>query len=739
MGNNGIEDILIGQNSKKEKKKGRGFLVFLILLLICALVALVGIYYNLINKKVSNKDQFLTAASKIDYKNIRNVDLLENLINRTLKNNSETETEVNFTTTVENENLKDVDVSKVVIELKGNNDIVDLKSSTDINFNYSGNKVYGMKVIFDENKAAIHADEVTDKYVALKYDSMKELLGLNINKKNIDNLLKRNKIDFTDEEVKLVSSKYAQAFVQNLTDTNFTIQENVGITKNSSTINVTGYVLKLSQAELNTSLVNVLTELKNDDNLLNKFITGESKSHVIDVNNEIIPEQNENPVVEDNIPVEEPEGGNVVEENNAERPHIDVNVAPTEPGVTVTPAEDVNFQTEQVVQGEEILSEDNVEELSEQPIEESVENQEVIPTETTPNILVQVNPETTEETEVVEEKVNYEEYLKSILAGKKIEMSLEETKKLIDRIIEDVKLLQGSGIEVKIYASQDEVEKMTITLPNSNTLDIEFLMTSVQETNVKLTYLYKGEKSGLEFLINEDKLDKILKREPNENVDLEAINGYVFEYLKNNKDANLTLKATLSFIEDETINEKIIVDFETEGTSNARLVKNNLIIKHSSDKAETQITVDNKIRFSVDPVVDSLNQENSLFIDEQPKEQQTVIIEDIKTKLKNVFESKKSNLSFIDTNTNSSVIDTNIFDQVTSLTRDDARTLIVNKVSSMMVDAQNNGRTLTIQDLQALQIEGYVVGTSITDAEATIVIGMYTFKIDTNFNLYDVE
>ena len=85
------------------------------------------------------------------------------------------------------------------------------------------------------------------------------------------------------------------------------------------------------------------------------------------------------------------------------------------------------------------------------------------------------------------------------------------------------------------------------------------------------------------------------------------------------------------------------------------------------------------------------------------------------------------------------VIDTNIFDQVTSLTRDDARTLIVNKVSSMMVDAQNNGRTLTIQDLQALQIEGYVVGTSITDAEATIVIGMYTFKIDANFNLYDVE
>ena len=733
MGNNGIEDILIGQTSKKEKKKGRGFLVFLILLLICALAALLGIYYNLVNKKVSNKDQFLVAASKIDFKNIRNIDLLENLINRTLKNNSETETEVNFTTTVESEKLKDIDISKVVIELKGNNDIVDLKSSTDIKFNYSGNKVYGMKLIFDENKAAIHAEEVTEKYVALKYDSMKELLGLNINKKTIDDILKRNKIDFTDEEIKLASSKYSQAFVKDLTDANFSIQENVGITKNSSTINVTGYGLKLSQAELNTSLINVLEELKNDDNLLNKFITGESKTHVIDVKNEIIPEQNDNTLVVENN--EQPEGGEVVEENN-ERPYIDVNVAPTEPGVIVTPAEDVNFQTEQVVEGEDVLPEENVEE---QPVEEIVDATVEVPTETTPNILVQVNPEPTEEPEVVEEEINYEEYLKSILSGRKLEMSLEEAKELIDKFIEEINLMQGEGIDLKVYATQDEVEKITITLPNSNTIDIEFIMTSVQETNVKLTYLYKGEKSGLEFLINEESLEKIFKREVNENSNPESINGYVFEYLKNNKDANLSLKTTLSFIENETINEKIIVDFETEGTSNARLVKNNLIIKHSSDKTETQITVDNKIRFSVDPIVDSLNQENSIFIDEQPKEQQAVMIEDIKIKLKNVFESKKSNLTFIDTNTNSSVIDSSIFDQVTSLTRDEARNLIVNKVSSMMVDAQNNGKTLTIQDLQALQIEGYVVGTSVTDVEATIVIGMYTFKIDANFNLYDVE
>ena len=57
----------------------------------------------------------------------------------------------------------------------------------------------------------------------------------------------------------------------------------------------------------------------------------------------------------------------------------------------------------------------------------------------------------------------------------------------------------------------------------------------------------------------------------------------------------------------------------------------------------------------------------------------------------------------------------------------------------MMTDAVNNNQEFTIQNLQGLSIDGYVVGVSLTDTEATIVIGMYTFKIDTNFNLTDVE
>ena len=153
-------------------------------------------------------------------------------------------------------------------------------------------------------------------------------------------------------------------------------------------------------------------------------------------------------------------------------------------------------------------------------------------------------------------------------------MSLDEAKLMIDEIINFVKESTGDGIEVIFYASEDKVEKITITLPNANTIDVEFILTSVQETNVKLTYLYKGNDSGLEFLFGKEELpiyqDDVLTITEVGKED--QINGYSIEVVKTNRDANLTIKGTLSFIEDEKINEKIIVDLVTEGTSNSILV-----------------------------------------------------------------------------------------------------------------------------------------------------------------------
>lgn len=730
MGNNGIEDILIGQNYKKEKKKGRGVVVFIILLLLCALGALVYIYYRLTHNQVSTKELFLKTGAKIDYVNTTNVKLIDNLMENLVKKNSETETKINFSTTIDNEELKDIDVSKFVIEINGNNDAVNKKSFNEMIFNYSGNKVYGLKMLFDENKAALYADEITDKYVALNYDSMPSVLGIDLQKSDVTNFLENNKVQLTQDEFKIAVAKYANLFTQYLADTSFTIQENLVIPKNSNQVNVTGYEMNLTQDELKASLLHVLTELKSDDNLLNKFITGKSQANVIQTQNEITL----NPIVNQEPQVEQTpdESQDVTTDILQGGTQIDADPV----GEVVNPEEPVEGEQpqEEPVEGEQLQ-----EELVEAPVETPVEDTAIEDT-TVQNPTVTVEP-VVEQVEEKNEPKKYGEFLLSILSGKKVEMTLEEAKALIDEIIDFVKNSTGDGIKVILYASEDKVEKIAITLPNTNTIDIEFLLTSVQETNVKVTYLYKGNDSGLDFLFKKDDepvyQDGVVTITEAENVD--QINGYSLEVVKTNRDANLTIKGTLSFIENEKINEKIIVDIVTEGTSNSILVKNNLVLTHSTSEGETIATFDNKVRFSVDPIVDSLNQENSIFLDEMDEEQRRLTVDDIKLKLENIKEVKKDNLKFIDTNTNSSTINTNIFDQVTSLTRDDARNLIVNRVSQMMTDAVNNNQEFTIQNLQGLSIDGYVVGVSLTDTEATIVIGMYTFKIDTNFNLTDVE
>lgn len=729
MGNNGIEDILIGQNYKKEKKKGRGVVVFIILLLLCALIALVYIYYRLTNNQVSTKELFLKAGSKIDFENISNVKLLDNLMENIVKKNSETETKINFSTTMNNEEFEDIDVSKFVIEINGNNDAMNKKSFNEMIFNYSGNKVYGLRMLFDENKAALHADEVTDKYVALNYDSMKKVLGIDIQKSDITNFIEYNKVQLNKDEFKIAVGKYANLFTQYLLDTSFTVQENIVINKNSNQVNVTGYSMKLTQDELKASLLNVLTELKLDDNLLNKFITGTGKTNVIQTQNEITLNAPVDPTI------------NSSQEVQINREPVDIQ---GEPQIELEPVSEVVDQ-EVPQEGEEPVENvepvEGEEPVQEEPVDAPQEGESEIPVEEPVPETPTVTIEPVVEPEKVEESKEYGEFLLNILAGRKVEMSLDEAKLMIDEIINFVKESTGDGIEVIFYASEDKVEKIAITLPNANTIDVEFILTSVQETNVKLTYLYKGNDSGLEFLFGKEKLpiyqDDVLTITEVGKED--QINGYALEVVKTNRDANLTIKGTLSFIEDEKINEKIIVDLVTEGTSNSILVKNNLVLTHSTSEGETIATFDNKVRFSVDPMVDSLNQENSIFLDEMDEEQRKITVDDIKQKLENIKETKKENLSFIDTNTNSSIINSNIFDQVTSLTRDDARNLIIQKVSQMMTDAVNNEQEFTIQNLQGLEIEGYVVGTSITDTEATIVIGMYTFKIDTNFNLTDVE
>ena len=156
------------------------------------------------------------------------------------------------------------------------------------------------------------------------------------------------------------------------------------------------------------------------------------------------------------------------------------------------------------------------------------------------------------------------------------------------------------------------------------------------------------------------------------------------------------------------------------------------MVSYLTSNGEAQLVVDNNIDFSKNPQIENLNEENSISIDKLEDEELSQVMQSLKNKLISVYKDKKENLDFIDTNTHTSIIEN-------KGTIEDARKALIDKVSIMMGDAQNNNQEFTIQNLENLELDGYDVTTTITETEALILVDVYMFSIDTNFIITDVQ
>lgn len=55
----------------------------------------------------------------------------------------------------------------------------------------------------------------------------------------------------------------------------------------------------------------------------------------------------------------------------------------------------------------------------------------------------------------------------------------------------------------------------------------------------------------------------------------------------------------------------------------------------------------------------------------------------------------------------------------------------------MREEAVQNEQEFVIQNLENLQIEGYEVSSVVNENEAVIVVDIYTFKVNSEFNIQD--
>lgn len=706
MNSDGIEDILISKEepNNTRKKKPKAILVLFFMLLI-VLIAFVGAYWYLTKDKVSSKQLFVQNISQININKLLKNEIYTNLINKIQNESSQMKSSVKFTTDLEKEELQDIDVTKFNLDISNSSDITNKKNYNEAILNYSGNEVFKLKLIAAENEIALASDEIMNQYVGVHFDKIKDVFGIDIDIERIKELKESENINISEEEINEILKSYFEIILSNIPEEKFEIQENIAIENATENVEVTNYSVTLSQEELNNITIKALEELKNDEELIEKLlIISEEKNENENENNLVITPSD---IVDENQPTVEETNDGQVEDTQTENQNPEENLDPEIPVIHVNPVGTINVEN----------NSENV--IDQEPATEENENT----TTTVENNEENSNPEeietieTTDIEELIDKENNTKEQITNIIFGKKADLTKEEFKEYIDDLIKEVEKLSGNGLKVNVYSSVNNVEKLNIVLPNDSMIDVDFIPDENPELNSNQSYI------------------KVTYLSENENTEK---NGFTLEINKEQSSANTTIDAEYSFIEKEKINQKIKISLKTDGTVNSKAVKNDIVFTISTNKSETQIAIDNEIEFEEVTDLPGLNSENCIYLDLLPEEERKTLLETIKTQTMTLYTSKKDNLKFIDTNTYSQTTLENQ-NQTSTVTREEAKEVLINKIVAMMDEAIAKGEEFTIQNLVDLKIDGYKVSAAVTSDAALIVVDVYKFNIDTNFVLTDVE
>lgn len=690
MANNGIEDILIGEayNTTKKKKKKGPIILCIILLIVTATFA--GLKYYMSKDVAGDKELFLLSLSNKNSKKLVDQNFYSTLLDRFLQENSEMTTNMTISSTEKFDKLNGIDVNNFDFELTSQNNLKEKNFYGELFINYSGNEFLNFKGIVNNDKFAIISDDIVNKYVGVKAQNFNNIFESNIDLNFIYEFINAEKIDLTEEERKNYLNEYYTKIYIQIPEEKFSKKENIVITKNDKYIDVTAYEMKLNQSELNDIIVNVLNKLKEDEKLLNSIVSKD----IVQLD---LSENEEN---QENIDVQEE---NKVEEQE------ELESGDEGTSLQLTPVSEVNFQTAEVLnEGEN--SEDTIEE-TEENVEETDENVEEVLEENIEN--EEENQEEGLQLQTIEEdeKIINKDFTTSdfikILLGRKINVSQD---KIIEKIDEYIQNLEGNGLTVTIYVSEEKTEKISLTMPNENKIDIQFLENTEKENTVEVTYLYKNSnyKNGITFNIDEV-----------------------------HNSASSSIKIVKNYIEDEKINKKVTFSVQTDGTKNAKTLSNDIVLTISSNSDETKLVAENKIKFvSKDLILEKLSQENSVFLDDLQTEEREKTIQAIKDKIDVVLADKKEKLNLIDLNSGNSIVGQNLTDMTTNnylLIKG----VLENKINELRNQAEEKGEEFTLQNLQDLYIDGFEVSSNVDEDKAVVVIDIYTFTVDRDFNISD--
>jgi len=848
---NGIEDIYIGGDYNK-KNKNKKFFIFIFISILIIIAVIASWFYINRSSKNESKELFNKSFYGNNIVKLSDTDFYKDIYQKVMTQNSGIDTTINFQMGASGQESRKIDLTKVSLDLATKSQISENKTSTDLSVKYSNNEFFKMNLLTTKNSFGISQDEIVNKYIVTDYDTAKNTMGIDVSKNKIKRILGLELSDLTSQEKEEYIKSVYDKMMSSLAEDKFKTSNNIVLNNDGTSVPVTAYSLQLSQDEFKNYLINLLTMIRDDEELIDKivtnnndilvdslseesavehgvtniesiFVNGDENSNINVIINRV---QNENNEQEDNnvdrsvsnrstenmFNVEgdessresnrdsrESENSNADNNNNAsnnenhensnnsEENHESNNNSEGEnnensnhensnntsndsnnnqntnqssdpESTRVMPATNSlesgiinnsglsanvrNFNTSLSV--DETINEISVEDVDE--AEKSYQELRVTDNTQKENTIVAsifddlgiddlqiidlLNSESLED-----EKIMI--FIKLIL-GIKIDATKKDFQKNIDDYIDKVKKYKGNGLTVTVYVSEEKTEKISFVLPNSNKLDIEFLKKSDDENNIKFTYLYSGSNSQL-FDIQESVTYSADEKINNNSESDTKLNGFSLQVDKFFKDVNNNTKISYQKIEQEEVVEKIIVNIKSVGNANMDEIKNNINVSVSAKgKPEEQYSISNTITFSIIPDIKGFTDDNSVRLDELSQEDYDKLMIILQDKINQVKKDKEKSLNIIVSNDSGSLFNGNAFIS-NNISRDDAREKIISAVKDLMRKAESEERDFSLEDLNDLEVDGYNVSKNISSDKAIIVIDVYSFCIDENFAISDVE
>lgn len=744
-------------SNNKKSKIVRILILFLLLILIATYI--VYSYYIKSNEKEALKNEFFSKIGNHDFAFFVDNSRYTKIVDKLKNENYEVNSNIQLSTTMENNMFSKLDLSKFELshDIARNKD--DKRMVQKIDAKYSGNHLLTLDFLSDEEQFAVKSDEIVNKYVGISKKNTQNIINqisgkevdLSTEKKLKNFLVDREPIDLS----KIVNASslgtYTNLFKGNVSAENFSKKENVVVTLDSEQVTTTEYTVELDSAQTSTMIRGLSENLAKDDALLSELVVSQVQTfenentgilEYTDNENisEIQGEENnfttavniwgENTATQNTTTNEVNSSNNTVENNVAE------NV--TQISNTVTPENTVANETPETVIHEQTTQEEpqpieqrtpqQTPETPEQPANHVAEN--VI--EEDDNVrrqgFIAVNEEeeaaTEEETFVVGE--NFEETAKNIekltakidwtsylLSGAKANCSQEELLEMVQNILQE-KIKENNRLTIKMYVSDEKIVKLNFELSETpESLDFEFVSKSDNEKYLFITAL-KGKD--------------------------DSASGYRVTLYKKNEDAVVKTKININKVHRNKINQKMVIDLQTKGTTNSKKYTTTVDVAYSDNDGEFKVALENALNFDTNPEIEELNQENCLFMDTLSNEELLLNADAIKQKTLEVLRDKNRNLNIIEINDSNSVVQqteqqTNSSEDETA--KEQAKQILIQTISNKMRDYLDRGENLKIEDLEGLEIPDYEVNVSISSNLAIITVNGYQFNLDSDFNLSD--